>query len=88
MQRKRQEVPSFTSSHAACMYPSAGWSYGAVSTAVRTGYQPLSACRRRVKIEKGGGEGERDWGISGFDSKRFYKNPKTSLKTDLDNWVC
>jgi len=29
------------------MYPSAGWSYGAVSTAVRTGYQPLSACRKR-----------------------------------------
>jgi len=47
VQRKRQEVPSFTSSQAAYMYPSAGWSYGAVSTAVRTGYQPLSACRKR-----------------------------------------
>lgn len=58
------------------MYPSAGWSYGAVSTAVRTGYQPLSACRQREKIEKGGGEGERDWGISGLTAQNSIKIPK------------
>ncbi len=55
------------------------WSDGAVSTAVRTGYQPPSACRQRRKIEKGGGEGERDWGISGFWSKRAVD---VNLKTD------
>lgn len=58
-----------------------------MSTAVRTGYQPLSACRRREKIEK-----ENEIGESVVLTARdFTKIPKAvaeNLKTDLDHWIC